>query len=137
MIQPVTINYRLVNQNNVLWTCKKACKIEFGDCVYCICSSCYDLKSSDVNNTNPNNGQQVRKRRRSARCNDDDDLTICRHHINSLEPFMDQSFFTQKYKDTIKGEKYVLPMFCSECDSELVDKIPSIMVASKENVISF
>ena len=50
---------------------------------------------------------------------------------------MDQSFFTQKYKDTIKAEKYVLPMFCSECDSELVDKIPSIMVASKENVISF
>jgi len=49
---------------------------------------------------------------------------------------MDKSFFTQKYKETIKGEKYMLPMFCSECGSELVDKIPSNSIASAGNVIS-
>lgn len=119
-----------------MWTCKKACKIEFGDCAYCICSLCYDLKLSNVNNRNTSNGSKARKRRRSTRCNEDDDLTICRHDINSLEPFMDKSFFTQKYKETIKGEKYMLPMFCSECGSELVDKIPSNSIASAGNVIS-
>ena len=48
--------------------------------------------------------RKARKQHRSTRCNEDDDLTICRHDINSLEPFMDKLFFTQKYKETIKGE---------------------------------
>ena len=30
--------YCIVDSNNVLWTCHKACNIEFSDCNYSICS---------------------------------------------------------------------------------------------------
>ena len=49
---------------------------------------------------------------------------------------MDQSFFTHKYKDTIKAEKFMLPMFCSVCKSELVDKLPLVDGVIEEPVIN-
>ena len=113
--------YRIVNQQNVLWTCHKTCKIEFADCVYCVCSICYAqeiLKSETSDNTS---GRTASKRRRTSRSKDDDQ-SICNHSISSLVPFMDSTFFTTKYKDTIRHEGYSLPMVCSMCKSELVDK---------------
>ena len=99
-----------------------------------MCSYCYSAQSGSVSNTIASNKRQVRKRRRSTRRNDDDDADLCRHDINSLVPFMDQSFFSQKYKETIKAEKYMLPMFCSVCKSELVDKLPLVDGLSHDSV---
>ena len=55
--------------------------------------------------------------------NMDDNNTICKHNVDQLVPFMDQSFFTQKFKITIAQERYKLPVVCSICENELVDKI--------------
>ena len=116
--------FRLVNHNNVLWTCHKACKIEYGDCDFCICSQCYAKQVCNENTGKSNASRTVRKRRRNVQCSDDNE-SVCRHDIDSLKPFMDQTFFTKKYKDTIRIEKYKLPMVCSECQSQLVDKMPA------------
>ena len=45
------------------------------------------------------------------------------HSIDALVPFMDQTFFSAKYKQTIRQEKYKLPLTCSRCEREIVDKI--------------
>ena len=37
--------YCIVNANNILWTCHKACNIKFGDCDYCLCCKCYSGKT--------------------------------------------------------------------------------------------
>ena len=36
---------------------------------------------------------------------------------------MDKTFFTVKYKQTIYQESYPLPVVCSNCNMELVDKL--------------
>lgn len=117
--------YRVVNPKNVLWTCHKTCKIEFADCSYCVCSICYAKETLNVDTNQNTSGKNSRKRRRTSK-NKDDDQTICNHSIDQLVPFMDSKFFTQKYKCTIRQEKYVLPMFCSVCKCELVDKVNNI-----------
>ena len=37
-----------------------------------------------------------------------------------------QEFFSIKYKEMIEANQYVLPLFCLECDSKLVDKKPTV-----------
>ena len=76
----------------------------------------------------------MRKRRRQVQCIDDSE-SVCRHDIDSLKPFMDQTFFTKKFKDTIRNEQYKLPMVCSECNGELVDKIPAGVATVMQNEI--
>ena len=66
--------------------------------------------------------KKSRKRQGGAR-NFDDNLTLCNHSIDALVPLMDQTFFSAKYKETIKQEKYKLPLRCCGCERELVDKI--------------
>ena len=66
--------------------------------------------------------EKSRKRRGGTR-NFDDDLTLCNHSIDALVLFMDKTFFSAKYKQTIRQEKYKLPLRCSECERELVVKI--------------
>ena len=100
-----------------------ACNIEFGDCDYSLCSKCYSGKSNDMGSSNTKNGRKTSKQRRLIQSIDDDN-TMCCHDINSLVPFMDRTFFTSKYKETIKANQYMLPMNCSECDAVLVDKNP-------------
>jgi len=68
-----------------------------------------------------NAGQNLRKRRRVR--NLDDNVSICNHDVNALVPFMDGTFFTKKYKQTIQQENYKLPLICSNCEMELVDKL--------------
>ena len=124
----------VVNQNNVLWTCNKACKIEYSDCAFCICSKCYGRKVCDGTVGISKTSRTVRKRRRQVQCSDDSE-SDCRHDIDSLKPFMDQTFFTKKLKDTIRNEQYKLPMVCSECNGELVDKIPAGVATVMQNEI--
>ena len=119
------LQYRLVNQNNVLWTCHKACKIDYMDCRFAICSVCYASKIKEMENKQVHAGTIVRKRRRGGNVNKDDDSRACNHNLNALVPFMDKSFFTAKYKETIKQECYPLPVVCSNCNMELVDKLPN------------
>ena len=116
-----SIGYRVVNQQNVLWTCHKTCKIEYADCVYCVCSTCYAQEILKAETSNNTSGRKASKRRRTSRSKDGDQ-SICNHCISSLVPFMDSTFFTTKYKETIRQEGYTLPMDCSMCKSELVDK---------------
>jgi len=115
------VTCRLVGPQNVLWTCRKACKIEFGDCCFCLCSVCYNEKAMHDNLNGENAGQNLRKRRRVR--NLDDNVSICNHDVNALVPFMDGTFFTKKYKQTIQQENYKLPLICSNCEMELVDKL--------------
>ena len=112
---------RVVNSTNVLWTCHKACKIEFGDCCYCICSVCY-AKQTNQNGRNVSIAHKTTRKRRRTKKNEDDNMTLCNHNLDALVPFMDQTFFTVKYKETIRLEKYTLPTNCSICHLELVDK---------------
>ena len=51
-----------------------------------------------------------------------------------MVPFMDRTFFTSKYKETIKANRYVLPMNCSEYDAVLVDKKTTVAVDVKKNL---
>ena len=53
--------YCIVNSDNILWTCQKACNIEFGDCDYSLCSKCYSEKSSDMASSNTKNGRKPSK----------------------------------------------------------------------------
>ena len=105
-----------------IWTCHKACKIEFNDCCYCLCSVCYASKVDDDNKKQERVLKKSQKRRGGTR-NFDDNLTLCNHGIDALVPFMDQTFFSAIYKQTIRQEKYKLPLRCSGCERELVDKI--------------
>ena len=73
----------LVNQTNVLWTCHKACKIEFSDCCYCLCSVCYASKVDEDDKKQERVLKKSRKRRRGTR-NFDDNLTLCNHSIDTL-----------------------------------------------------
>ena len=66
---------RLVDQNNVLWTCHKACKIDYMDCRFAICNICYASKSKEMENKQVRAGTNVRKRRRGGNNNRDDDTT--------------------------------------------------------------
>ena len=127
--------YCIVDSNNVLWTCHKACNIEFSDCDYSICSKCYSAKTLEKGDGDTRNGRKTSKRRRLVQSIDDDN-TMCRHDVASLVPFMDKSFFTSKYKDTIRENQYMLPMNCSECDAVLVDKKPTDKVNSKKHCIT-
>jgi len=126
---------RLVDQNNVLWTCHKACKIDYMDCRFAICSICYASKSKEMENKQVRAGTNVRKRRRGGNVNKDDDTTACNHNINALVPFMDKSFFTVKYKQTIDQESYPLPVVCSNCNIELVDKLPNDTVNDMKGIM--
>lgn len=116
-----------MNQNNVLWTCHKACKIDYMDCRFAICSICYASKNKEMETTQVSAGVNVRKRRR-GHVNKDDDTMACNHNINALVPFMDKRFFTVKYKQTIHQESYPLPVVCSNCKLELVDKLTKDIV---------
>ena len=107
---------------NVLWTCHKACKIEFSDCCYCLCSVCYASKVDDDNKKQERVLKKSQKRRGGTR-NFDDNLKLCNHGIDALVSFMDQTFFSAKCKQTIRLEEYKLPLRCSGCERELVDKI--------------
>lgn len=118
------IDYRIVDQKHVLWTCHKACKIEYSDCCFCVCSVCYNDMTVDVTTSKKKVHKKQSKRRRTSR-SVDDDITICKHNVEDLVPFMDQSFFSKKYKITIAQEKYKLPVVCSICENELVDRIRS------------
>ena len=82
----------LVNQTNVLWTCHKACKIEFSDCCYCLCSVCYASKVDEDDKKQEHVLKKSRKRRGGTR-NFDDDLILYNHGIDALVPLMDQTFF--------------------------------------------
>lgn len=126
------VNYRLVGPQNVLWTCHKACNIEYEDCCFCVCSTCYSNLTTDTETKNKQKEHSVRKRRRVSRSLDDD-TTVCNHNVDRLVPFMDATFFTKKYKQTIRLEKYKLPMFCSRCENELVDKVEK---GKKSNLIN-
>ena len=123
--------YCIVNSNNILRTCHKACNIKFGDCDYSLCSKC---ESIDTGNINTKNGRKTSKRHRLIQLIDNDN-TMCCYDINSLVPFMDKGFFTSKYKDTIEANQYVLPMNCSEYDAVLVDKKPTVAVDVKKNFL--
>ena len=123
-LQESEVQCRLVNQNHVLWTCHKACKIEFGDCVFAICSVCYTEQNREIEKNKNCFNTNIRKRRRGP-INRDDDITSCNHNFDFLVPFMDQTFFTEKYKETIRNENYMLPVICSVCKMELVDKVKS------------
>ena len=112
----------LVNHTNVLWTCHKACKIEFDDCAFSLCSVCYAHKVDENDKSDKRVLKKSRKRRGEARSLDDN-LALCNHSIDALVPFMDQTFFSVKYKETIRNEKYTLPLTCSGCKGELVDRI--------------
>ena len=127
--------YCIVNSNNILWTCHKACNIQFGDCDYSLYSKCYSGKSIDTGNSNTKKGRKKSKWRCLIQSIDDNN-TMCCHDINSLVPFMDRTFFTSKYKETIKANRYVLPMNCSECDAVLVDKKPNVAVKAKKNLFA-
>ena len=74
---------RVVNQSNVLWTCHKACKIEFGDCCYCICSVCYGKQTNQMVHDDPIARKPSRKRRRTNK-NVDDNLNLCNHNLDAL-----------------------------------------------------
>ena len=106
---------RVVNQRNVLWTCHKACKIEFSDCAFCMCSVCYAKKIES-------GAQTMNKRRRVVR-QLDDDPNVCKHNLSALVPFTDEPFFSDRYKDKIRHEKYTLPLNCSICHNDLVSKL--------------
>ena len=95
----------LVNQINALWTCHKACKIEFSDCSYCLCSVCYASKVDEYDKKQEHVLKKSRKLRGGTR-NFNDDLTFCNNSVDALVPFMDQTFFSAKYKQTIWQEKY-------------------------------
>ena len=112
----------LVNHTNVLWTCHKACKIEFDDCAFALCSVCYANKA-DENDKSENRVSKKSRKRRGDKKSLDDNLELCNHSVDALVPFMDQTFFSAKYKETIRNEKYTLPLKCSGCDGELMDKI--------------
>ena len=116
-------NVRIVDAKHVLWTCHKACKIEHFDCSFCMCSVCYTTQTNNMETPVTNSDKKKGKRRRTSRSIDDDDNTKCKHNITDLVPFMDQSFFSQKYKATIALEKYKLPVACSICECELVDRV--------------
>ena len=118
----VECNYRIVDAKHVLWTCHKACKIEHYDCSYCMCSVCYTTKTTNVDNSTTKVTKKKSKRRRTS-CSIDDDNERCKHNLEDLVPFMDQSFFSTKYKTTIAQEKYKLPVVCSICNYELVDRL--------------
>ena len=87
----------LVNQNNVLWTCHKACKIEYGDCDFCICGKCYSKKVCGENTGMLKTSRTVQKQRRHVQCSDDNE-SVCQHDIDTLKPFMDQTFLLQNLK---------------------------------------
>jgi len=121
--------YRVVDQKHVLWTCHKACKIEYFDCCFCMCSVCYTKQTMDIDSSKSVVSKKKSKRCRTSR-NMDDDNTLCKHDVDQLVPFMDQNFFSPKYKDTIAQERYKLPIMCSICKYELVDKIRNIDTSS-------
>ena len=86
---------------NVLWTCHKAYKIEFSDCSYCLCSVCYTGKVDENDKKQECTLKKSRKHQGGA-INFDDNLTLCNHSIDVLVPFIDQTFFSAKYKETIQ-----------------------------------
>jgi len=103
---------RIVNDKNVLWTCFKACKIEYSECVYCVCSVCHSKES--------NNSPRKKRSDGTKRRSNDDDKTLCDH--KSLSPFTDSLFFSEDYRTKIKEEGLPLPLKCSICKYSLMDK---------------
>ena len=105
------------------------------DCRFAICSVCYASKNKEMENKQVRAGKNVWKRRRGGHVNKDDDTRACNHNLNALVPFMDKSFFTVKYKEIIKQECYPLPVVCSSCNMELVDKLPNDNIDDMDGVM--
>ena len=40
----------------------------------------------------------------------DDDPNVCKHNLSALVPLIDESIFSDRYKDKIRHEKYTLPI---------------------------
>ena len=89
---------------------------------FAICSICYASKTKEMETKQVSAGANVRKSCQ-GHDNKDDDTMACNHNINALVPFMDKSFFTAKYKQTIHQQSYPLPVVCLKCNMELVDKL--------------
>ena len=107
--------YSLVDDTHTLWTCYKATMVKY-DCVHCLCSDCFTK-------TNVNKKSLQKRGQRNKRKSKDDDPDKCMH--NSLTPFTDNSFFTEKYKEKITKEGLYLPVQCAKCRKPLVDKFPA------------
>ena len=90
--------YCIVNSINVLWTCHKACNIEFGDCDYHICSKCYLGEIVGPSNNHTTNVHRTSKRHPLVRSIDDDNTIYC-HDIGSLVPFMKKIFYQKIQRD--------------------------------------
>ena len=97
-----------MNQTNVLWTCHKACKIEFNDCCYCLCSVCYASKVDENDKKQERVLKKSRKRRGGTR-NFDDDVTLCNHGIDALFP---DNILIYMLRDII-GSFYLLWISCA------------------------
>ena len=128
----------LVNRTNVLWTCHKACKIEFDYCSFSLCSVYYANKVDKSNKLQERVLKKSRKRRGGTRSLDEN-LALCNHSIDAM---VGSNFFSAKYKDTIQYEKYTLPLRCSGCKGELVDKIrndggSNLLILSKYDLLDF
>ena len=98
-----------------------------------MCSVCYANKVDENDKSQKRVSKKSRKRRGDKKSLDDN-LALCNHSIDALVPFMDQTFFSVKYKETIQYEKYTLPLRCSGCEGELVDKIRNDGVSNTDIV---
>ena len=62
-----------------------------------------------------------RQRGRSRDRNPDDDLSICSHHYNDLNPFIDTRYLDPEYvKRKIEDEDAYLPTICSICKCKII-----------------
>ena len=62
-----------------------------------------------------------RQRRRSRARNPDDDLSICSHNFDDLNPFIDTRYLDPEYvKRKIEDEDAYLPTICSICKCKII-----------------
>ena len=62
-----------------------------------------------------------RQRRRSRARNPDDDLSICSHNFDDLNPFIDTRYLDPEYvKRKIEDEGAYLPTICSICKFKII-----------------
>ena len=115
-------NCVVVNAKHILWVCPLAMKKE-RKCTYCKCHNCF--KKSKMFSSQ---SRVTRGNRSSNRHNSIDDkkkvISCGGHSDHTLQAWTDSLFFTKQYKlNNNKKMNTNLPVKCSECGSDLVDKL--------------
>lgn len=129
-----SVNQVIISDGQPIWVCVNAMKQD-EDCVFCKCNKCYMKETEETKVF----ARKSKPTRRSVRCKKVENVkeglivekkqrqVTAKTHMNcdheTLNCCIDHSYFSKQYIKKRIQKKHKLPIFCSVCKFEIVDKV--------------